>query len=1092
MPRILSLDLGSASLGWALIDTSAKSIADAGVRIFPEGVDRDQQGGELSKSEQRRVARGMRRQIARRARRKKVLRAALVQAGLYPSDPKEQDKWHSINPYPLRARAVHERLEPFEIGRILIHLNQRRGFLANRKTDRTTKKVQSEMLTEISDLGQRIAEHGGTLGSLLAQGVARPGEPATSSHRVRNQHTHRQMLLSEFDAIWDKQRGFHPSLLTDRLKYGARGAGAYPTDPIHRGKRSPLEAFGLHGIMFFQRPMYWPREAIGFCELLTRKRRCPRADRLAQRCRIYQEVNNLRLIEGASERELAPDERAKLVEYLIAARERTFDEIRKHLGFAFPEQVRFNLERAVSGDNISVGRSKLKGMETDAILSNKHLFGNGWHQREEAEKDAIVRMLLDPALQEKTLFETATRRWGLNAAQAERLVGLELPQGYAKFSRDAFEKLEPHLRRGLPLMRNDAADGAMPNDAIHAAGLLPPHERNVEPLDELPEPPDLPNPLVCQALFELRCVVNAIIRKYGKPNAIHIELAREIKGSLEKRRRTRLEQFAQEQRRAAAAQAIRELNLGVHPNRANINRYLLWQEQGEVCIYTGRTIPPEKLFGGEIDIDHILPYPRSLDDSMANRVVCYRYANQQKGDQTPYEWLAEPDPQRYEEALQRAKKLRHFGKHARFLRKNVELGEFIERQLVDTSYISRAAVQYVKQLGVDVLGTKGQYTAHLRWLWGLDTVLRHDELPVKNREDHRHHAVDAIVIALTDRRRLRKLAELRRAGEDIPVPWPSFREDAEAIINKVNVSHRVQRGVRGALHEETIYGPTEQQHVYVRRYDLAGLTPEMVTRIRDDVARQKVIERLQAHGIAIGRGGVRIPASVWQEPLWMNERKGISIKKVRVCKPEESVVGIRPGADGEPSAYVKPGSLHHLCIFEFPNGKKTRREAIFTSMLEAARRRRAKEPLIRRVHPTRPDARFIVSLSRGEAVIGPKGGDQLMIFNTAASTQGQIYFHHHTDARPANKKQKFVVTANSMSRDARKVTVDPLGRIRSADRFKAAESLDLIDNRIAEIAKVLHERRMSNSKARERLRELGLTNFGAQLTAARHLLRMNG
>ncbi|HEY4724166.1 MAG TPA: HNH endonuclease domain-containing protein, partial [Anaerolineae bacterium] len=352
-----------------------------------------------------------------------------------------------------------------------------------------------------------------------------------------------------------------------------------------------------------------------------KKRRCPRADRLAQRCRLYQEVNNLRFIDGSVESELTPEQRQSLIEYLSSAKERKFGDIRSHLGF--PEGVRFNLERMVAGEEAGGGRIKLKGMETDAMLAHRDLFGKTWHQRPEDEKDQIVRDLIDPAADERAIFQKATTKWGLSAPQAERLIALELPPGYSKFSRDALERLEPHLLAGLPLMRSDPAQqGAKaPLDAIHAAGYLRPDERPAKVFDELPEPPDLPNPLVRQALYEVRRVVNAIIREHGKPDEIHIELARDVKGSLEKRRKTRLDQLEQERRREEAARAIAELGLGVKTNRANINRYLLWKEQGEMCIYTGRMIPPENLFGGEIDVDHILHYPRSLDNSMANRVV---------------------------------------------------------------------------------------------------------------------------------------------------------------------------------------------------------------------------------------------------------------------------------------------------------------------------------------------------------------------------------------------------------------------------------------------------------------------------------------
>lgn len=1069
MPRVLGLDLGSASIGWALVDTTASTIVASGVRVFPEGVDRDKQGGEVSKNENRRRVRGQRRQIARRARRKRVLRAALVEAGLYPPDASAQARLEAdLDPYDLRARAVAERLEPFEIGRCLVHLAQRRGFLSNRRSDRSKKSEKSKLLAAMSQLAEEIEGSGSpTLGTYLARSIAArcgaPGGPdgaggpvATPDHRVRGRHTRRQMYDQEFDAIWSTQAPFHPDLLTDDLKYGQRGRQEFPAKPVHPRKGTThLQHFGLHGILFFQRPMYWPKDAVGFCELEPRLRRCPKADRLAQRARLLQEVNNLRIIESdSSERELTGAERKQIIEYLSEAAERSFDQIRAKIGRL--EGTRFNLERLAEGAAKTGGRTKLKGMQTDAILAHKSRFGPGWYKRTETERDQIVETLLKPELRDEEIVEIALTKWGLDTGQAEAVLDAtsELPTGYASYSRRALERLIPHLEAGLPLMRNEpigsGGKGVAANDAIHAAGYLRPDERPRRTYAELPGPgsrdfPDLPNPLVQQALHEVRKVVNAVIRTFGRFDAVHVELAREVRGSIEQRARRRLDNYEREQAREAARDEIRKR--GHKPTREAVNRYLLWQEQNGVCIYTRTPISLEQLFGGEIDVDHILPYSRSLDDSMANKVVCFRSANTGdggKGNQTPREWLAESDPERYQSVLQLARKL-PYGKFRKFTLKEVVLDDFINRQLNDTAYICRAVGQYLRHLeGVDVLATKGQLTAELRWLWGLDTVLRNDDLAVKNREDHRHHAVDAIVIACTDRPCLQQLARLYRTGEVVPEPWEQFRRDVEDSVNAINVSHRVRRKVRGALHEDTLYGPTEDPEVYVLRKPVEALSLNEVTKIRDPEVRKKIAERLQMHGLDPGRGkgNQNIPKKVWTEPgpIWMNEEKGIPVRRVRLLKPEKSIVLLRTptlaGSDGAAPAkakgtYVKPGSLHHLCIFEVTdtNGKM-KRIAEFVSMLEAARRKRNREPIVRRTHPEIPGAKFIMSLVPGEMVKGPKGDDALMVFNTAASTQGQIYFHSVIDARPSSQRTKFVVTANSMSSTALKVSVDPIGRLR--------------------------------------------------------------
>jgi CRISPR-associated endonuclease Csn1 len=239
----LGLDLGPSSIGWAVVIENEGRILATGVRVFPEGVDRNQQGGEVSKNEQRRIARGIRRQVARRARRKRLFRQALVKAGLLPDvatlpadDPRrvawEREQFQQADPYDLRQRALTERLQLHEIGRVLLHLCQRRGFLSNRKADRARKKENSDLLKEISTLATDLGDR--TLGQYLADLQA--NDPQA---RLRGRHTRRDMYEQEFDTIWTAQRRYHPTVLTDQLKYGSVGRQTYPRGSTPPGKGCP-------------------------------------------------------------------------------------------------------------------------------------------------------------------------------------------------------------------------------------------------------------------------------------------------------------------------------------------------------------------------------------------------------------------------------------------------------------------------------------------------------------------------------------------------------------------------------------------------------------------------------------------------------------------------------------------------------------------------------------------------------------------------------------------------------------------------------------------------------------------------------------
>jgi CRISPR-associated endonuclease Csn1 len=214
------------------------------------------------------------------------------------------------------------------------------------------------------------------------------------------------------------------------------------------------------------------------------------------------------------------------------------------------------------------------------------------------------------------------------------------------------------------------------------------------------------------------------------------------------------------------------------------------------------------------------------------------------------------------------------------------------------------------------------------------------------------------------------------------------------------------------------------------RKPVENLSPAEVERIRDPGIRKIVLESLKKKGIDFGRGKKPDAKKMKEALSRLQMPSGVPIKKVRILKQEQTIQPLRDAPDHQ--AYVKPGSTHHLCIFEFEEKGKKKREAVFVTMLEATKRQKRGEQIISRQHPERPEAKFVMSLSSREMVLANwKGEQKLLVFKTAASTQGQLYFAEHTDARRSSEQAKFVATANSL--DARKVTVDPLGRVRWAN-----------------------------------------------------------
>lgn len=1031
---VLGLDLGPSSIGWALLDEQNQRVIATGVRVFPEGVDRDPSGGEQSKNQTRREKRALRRQVQRHSRRLTILRDSLVEAGLLPPDHASQSQVFRLDPYSLRTKALCEKLSPEELGRVFYHLAQRRGFLSNRKTDKTKEKDTKGMLGEIAELDAEIKASGHqTLGAYLRAIRDQQG-------KVRKRHTRRSMYLAEFEAIWEKQRQFHPTLLTDLLKYGVQGEMLYPADPDSHRKRASethLQRYGLHGIIFFQRRMYWPASVIGRCELEPTEKRCPKAARLAQHFRILQEVNNLRYRDqfSSEEQKLSEEQRIQLINYLSTSKERTFESIRKQLiKVGLPESARFNLERGERG--------KMQGHVTDAAMASNNCLGKEWYSFEECRKNQIVHIIITPNINDTEAMEKLQSECGLTTEEAQRALNANLPEGHGQLSTKAIQKLTPFLERGYFLLGKDANDSA-----LHAAGYIGQVQSGVEArLGSVPE--RITNPVVRQALIETRKVVNGLIQEYGKPSIIRIELAREAKKSFAERKGILLENRSREREREVAARRLEELGV-IQPDRKAIQKYLLWEEAQHVCVYCGSPISATQLLSGEANVDHILPRWRSLDDSYMNKVLCHRACNEAKSDSTPREWLEHADPDRYHAVLTRAAAL-PYPKRARFTRENLELDEFVNRHLTDTAYISRQVKDYLQQLGVRVDCSKGTVTAELRHYWGLNSILN-PEAGRKTRDDHRHHAIDAAVIALATPARLQQLA--RAHGREVQPPWPTLRDNLAESTAGMFVSHKPQRKISGALHQDTFYGPTqklpadqrqppaerpwakgwqEAEDMFVRRKPVGSITGRKhLNSVRDQAIRECLINHLKQQGVDPEANSY--PKGIFEGDTTPAMPSGVPIKKVRLI---ERLNTVRPAGVKRSFQYVQPGNNHHICYYESPTSDgNIRWTAQVTTLWDAALRVR-QDGLAAIDTNDQGAKRFIMSLSIGECFLVHKeeGEPQLNVVRKIDGT-GRLHYRIHTDARKAGEltsENLYYSPEILRSLQARKVAINPIGKIRNS------------------------------------------------------------
>ena len=764
----LGLDLGTNSIGWAAVNLDENGepcgVLDMGVRIFPDG--RDEQS-KTSNAVARRTARGARRRRDRYLDRRKRLMDALVEFGLMPKDAEERKGLERLDPYVLRALALDQPLQPFELGRALFHLNQRRGFKSNRKTEGGDDPEKTRLSERIGDLRRSIGESGvRTLGEFLAQ-----RHEKRETVRARPElglYPDRAMYQAEFDAIREKQEP-HQTLSGDQW------------DKL-RDK-----------IIFFQRDLK-PVDP-GWCqfEYENEERRAAKALPVFQEYRMLLEVNNLRVRVGLEpERPLHEEQRERVLQRLrsgkeIRLREGKNDEaVNPTRDLKLPSGAVLNLAAG--------GRRAIKGDETTAKLMKKDFFGNRWHNLSLDERNEIVKFLLDME-EPETVRKKALEEWGLTGTQAEAVAKVSLAPGYGNLSEKAINKMLPHLGQGLVYssavqaagyahhsdLRNEEAHDNLP----YYGEVLP---RDAVGADPTKDPKNdgeparygrFPNPTVHIGLNQLRRVLNRLIESHGKPEEIVVELARDLKSNKEQRDKIR----SQQNKGASDNKRFTEwLEKEEQSVTSNILRKLrLWEEQKSpsnvlVCPYTGQPLSFAMVVDSRTEIDHILPFSRTLDNSTANMVVCLASANRAKGDRSPYEAFGHsPTGYDYDSILSRTAKFPQ-NKKWRFqpdaMNQFEEEDRFLDRQLNETSYLSRTARTYLAHLydekgegPMRVHATPGRMTALLRRGWGLEGILRvsdEGETTRKQRDDHRHHAIDAFVLACTTQGQLQKFA--RAAG----------------------------------------------------------------------------------------------------------------------------------------------------------------------------------------------------------------------------------------------------------------------------------------------------------------------------------------
>ncbi len=461
-----------------------------------------------------------------------------------------------------------------------------------------------------------------------------------------------------------------------------------------------------------------------------------------------------------------------------------------------------------------------------------------------SRQDEITHWLVKEE-NETVLIDWLATNFQLSENKAEQIANVSLPEGYGSLSKKALDRILPELQREVVTYDKAVLAAGFDHHSMLSHALqtgevmeaLPyygePLQRHVGFADPNAKPDDPPekrfgriaNPTVHIGLNELRKVVNALIKKYGHPSEVIVEVTRELKQSKAKRDEIQKEQSANQKQNERWRAEIKEIT-GFEASLLDLQKMKLWTElnfsdaSNRRCPYTGEQINLTRLFSGEVEIEHILPFSKTLDDSLNNKTVSMRRANRDKGNRTPFEAFGNSPPgYSFAEILERAGTM-PLAKRKRFAPDGYEKWlkedkDFLARALTDTAYLSRIAREYLSLICPPnkVRAIPGRMTAMLRGKFGLNDIL--GLTGEKNRNDHRHHAVDACVIGVTDQGLLQRFArasasareqQLNRLVQSMPEPFPNFRSHVARAVERIVVSHRPDHNHEGRLHNETAYG----------------------------------------------------------------------------------------------------------------------------------------------------------------------------------------------------------------------------------------------------------------------------------------------
>ena len=797
MYKVLGFDIGVASIGWAFVEGG--ELKDCGVRIFTKA-ENPKDGSSLALP--RREARGARRRLARRKVRLYALKDLIckefgLNLGDYLANAGELPRaYHTSketkSPYQLRTEALHRKLTPDEFARVILHIAKHRGY-GNKHAKESADIENGKVKKAISENAKIMADKGyQSVGQYLYNefyqksrdfSEAMPKSPLNTQStqefvNVRNKAesysrcVSQKELENELTLIFKRQREFG-------FKFKEATYKIY--DENGKIKELDFEKAVLQ-TAFLQRPLKSFADKIGKCTFFENEFRAPKDSLSAMEfVALTRIINTLANISKRSGEVYSAQKVREILSIVLDKGEITYKNLRKIIALdekmQFPKDSKLDYSKGEDAE-------KAKLIEFRKLKDFRKALGGSFEGFTRTELDNIANDIALIKSKDSLKQTLATKYPNLNEAQRENLSELNFDK-FIDLSFKALEVILPYMR-GESLNFKDECKRY--DEAWREAGLVE-VAKSTQKGDKLPPlleyEANLANPVVARALSEYRKVLNAILAKYGKVHKIHLEFTRQAGVSTKERAQIIAEQ--NKRFRANEEAHKRCADFGLEPNGKNILKLKLWQEQGRQCVYSGKPICREHFHNPkELEIDHIYPYSRSFDDSQNNKVLVFTSANQNKLDKTPFEAFGS-DSAKWSNILTLIEKLPKPKKN-RIANKNFadKEGGFIARNIVDTSYIATLTASYTDafieflplvesentMLGRGEKGSKkhitvvnGSLTATMRHYWGLNSLLDDKNSEVKDRSNHLHHALDAIIIAYANDSIIKAFSDFKKTQE---------------------------------------------------------------------------------------------------------------------------------------------------------------------------------------------------------------------------------------------------------------------------------------------------------------------------------------